>query len=144
MSVIYRDALDKDLPFILEIIKSVSGDYKDIAPERFLIAEGKNKIIGCIRIKKAADSFELASLAVSPEYRSKGIGSNLVAKILKRFNNRPVYLLCAKEKESFYEKFGFKMIEVENIPESLKKDYYNFLNLKFAKNPKLLLAMILV
>lgn len=142
MAVTYRSASAKDLTYILEIIKSVSGDYKDIVPEQFLIAEDKNKIIGCVRIKKMADYFELASLAVLPKYRSRGIGSNLVIKILKNFDNRPIYLLCSEKRESFYQKLGFEIIEDGKLPNPMSKEYKRILQKPFLKGTKIIAMVI--
>jgi len=144
MNIKYRKAKIEDVPFILDILNSVSGDIKNIDSNQFLIAQDKNKIIGCVRIQNIDGHFKLASLAVLPNYRRMGIGSALITKILDVNIKRPVYLFCNIKNESFYKKLGFKRIEIKNIPETLKKDYDNLLNLKFAKNTELLIAMILV
>ena len=143
MDIGYRRTKTEDMPSILDILNNVSGNVKDISFEQFLVVEDKNKIVGCIRIKKIIDCFELASLAVLPEYRDRGIGSNLVRKILEEFDNRPVYLFCNVKNQGFYKKFGFELVKTENIPEALKEDYYDLLNLKFASNTKLLTCMVL-
>jgi amino-acid N-acetyltransferase len=142
MAIIFRDASSNDLPYILEIVRSVSGDYKDVVPEQFLIAEDENKIVGCVRIKKTTDFFELASLCVSPEYRGKGIGSNLVIKILKRFNNRPIYLLCSEKRQGFYQNLGFVVVATAKLPVAMKEEYKRILQKPFLKDIKTI-AMII-
>ncbi len=144
MNIKYRKAKIEDVPFILDILNSVSGNVKDINSNQFLIAQDENKIIGCVRIQNIDGYFELASLAVLPDYRKRGIGNILVTKIIKENTKRPLYLFCNIKNEGFYKKLGFKRTEVKNIPEVLKKDYDNLLNLKFAKNTELLIVMILV
>lgn len=142
MDTNYRKSKKEDELAILDILNSVSGDARDIDFEDFLVAEDGNKIIGCIRIKNIGGCFELASLAVSPEYRKKGIGSKLVRKIISDSVERPLYLLCSAENESFYQKFGFQRTDIENLPEALKDDYGNITSLPFAKNIKVV-AMVL-
>jgi len=144
MNIRYRKAKIEDMPFVLDILKSVSGDSKDIDFNQFLIAQDGNKTIGCARIQNIEGYFKLSSLAVLSDYRKKGIGSLLIKKILDGNSERPVYLFCNIKNKGFYEKFGFKMIKIENMPEALKKDYDSLLNLKFANNPEFLIAMILV
>jgi 1-acyl-sn-glycerol-3-phosphate acyltransferase len=144
MDIKYRRAEEGDLPFILEILNSASGDVKDINHGQFLIAEDKNEIVGCIRIKDVNGYFMLASLAVLPDYKRRGIGSTLIRKIIEENNKRPVFLFCNLKNEGFYKKLGFKIVKAENIPEALKKDYNDLAKRNFAKNTKLLIAMILV
>ena len=143
MDIEYRKARIEDALFILDILNSVSGDTKDIKPEHFLVAEDKKKIVGCIKIKNVGDCFMLASLAVLPDYRKKGIGSALVSKIIKENPARPLYLFCNVKNENFFKKSGFTKIETENIPDSLKKDYNDLVERNFANNTKLLIVMIL-
>lgn len=142
MEIIYRNAQERDLVFILEIVKSVSGDYRDFIFEQFLIAESQHKIIGCVRIKKMAECFELASLTVLPEYRGAGIGSNLVIKILEKNKNRPVYILCSKKRESFYKRLGFETAEVENLPNPMGEEYKRISQSHFLKNVQIIAMVI--
>jgi N-acetylglutamate synthase-like GNAT family acetyltransferase len=141
MNIEYRKAKADDMPFILDILNKVSGDIENIDAGQFLIAEDENKIVGCVRIQNMDGYLKLDSLAVVPSFRRIGIGSALILKILNKATKKPVYLFCSIKNESFYEKFGFKRIKIDNISEVLKKDYDNLLNLKFAKNTKILIAM---
>ena len=112
MIVKYGKAEIEDIPCVLDILNSVLGDVKDINPGQFLIAQDGNKVIGCIRIQNIDGYFKLTSLAVLPNYRKIGIGGTLITKILDENTKRPVYLFCNIKNGSFYEKFGFKKIEV--------------------------------
>lgn len=143
MNIKYRKANLEDTPLILDILNSASGDIEDIKAEQFLIAEDKNKIVGCVRIKNINNFLMLASLAVLPDYRKKGIGSALVTRVIGGNAKRPVYLFCNVKNKSFYEKFGFKTVKNGDIPENLRKDYNDLLNLKFAGNNKILTIMVL-
>lgn len=144
MDIKYRKAEIEDVPYILDILNSVSGNIKDITPAKFLVATDVNKIMGCIRVKKIGDCYKLASLAVLPDYRRMGIGSSLVKNILGINTDRPIYLFCNIKNVNFYEKFGFKKIEVGNMPDVLQEDYNKLFNSNFAGNTKLLVAMILL
>jgi len=51
---------------------------------------------------------------VLPEYQGKGIGRNMVSKLLQYIKDSSikgtsvsVFLMCAQGKEGFYEKMGF-------------------------------------
>ena len=143
MNIKYRKAKIGDMFSILDILNSVSGDIKDINFEQFLVAENENKIVGCVRIQNTAGHLKLASLAVLPDYRKIGIGSALITEILEKNYKRPVYLFCNAKNENFYERFGFKRTEYENLPQVFKKYYSGLLNLKFAGDAGHLIAMVL-
>ena len=74
-------------------------------------------------------NYELASLFVKPEYRSLGIGSDIVRELLQRFDdcqndsNTSLYLLTLRTTRNFYEAFGFKVLagkDIKNIPSTLQ------------------------
>jgi N-acetylglutamate synthase-like GNAT family acetyltransferase len=118
----YSEATNNDLKAIAKILHKYKGDSSNMLPNQFLLAKAGDKIIGCIRIKKLGeDSYELASLVVLPEYRSRGIGGELINKIINQETCRPIFLLTSPEKETFYNKYGFKLIK----PEELKNISYN-------------------
>lgn len=144
MDIKYRKAEIENVPYILDILNSVSGNTEDIVPAQFLVATAENKIVGCIRIKKIGGYYKLSSLAVVPDYRIKGIGSLLIKNILNENASRPVYLFCNIKNVNFYEKFGFKKVEAVNISDVLQEDYNKLLNSNFAGNTNLLVAMILL
>ena len=108
---------------LMEILRAVRGDTKDMSGEQFVIAKDAEKIIGCTRIKQLSDCLELASVAVLSEYRKHGIGLALVKYILETDNQRPIYLLCFAETCNFYQKAGFSIIDLNLLPNSLKQEY---------------------
>ena len=89
---------------------------RSISNQLFSVAAIKdNEIVGIARlVGDAAIFWCVVDVWVLPEYQRKGIGSNMV-NILIRYvkeNSIPetlitVYLMCAKDKEKFYEKLGF-------------------------------------
>jgi N-acetylglutamate synthase-like GNAT family acetyltransferase len=122
--IIYRKAAKKDLPQIIEILKVFKLNMLDLASEAFMAAILGGKIIGCGRIKTMDDgSLQLASIAVLPEFRNKGVASNLIKKLLAGDLRRPVYGICRKTREKFYEIFGFKAVAIEKLPDSMKKEW---------------------
>ena len=60
----------------------------------------------------------IVDLIITPEHKSKGIGSEILRRLLKKCtdnNIRDIQLFSAKDKFVFYEKFGFKKRN-ENAP----------------------------
>ena len=135
MNITYRKSEAKDMPFILDMLAKFSGDIQDIIPNQFLVAEDEGKIVGCVRIRNIEGHLKLASIIVLPDYRKKRIGSNLVTKIINENPEKPIYLFCHKENDGFYAKLGFKVAEINNIPEVFKKS-------SFAKSDETVINMV--
>ena len=77
--------------------------------------EVDNQIVGMGRlIGDGARIFYLQDVFILPDYQGRGIGTIIVNKLLDYIKSVPlencnimVGLMAAKNKESFYEKFGF-------------------------------------
>jgi N-acetylglutamate synthase-like GNAT family acetyltransferase len=125
----YRPSTLDDLPSIKNILLSVGGDSSDIETSPFILACEDEEIVGCVRLKKlAADSFELASLAVIPEHRGQNIGSQLVQRIVKTQSGK-IYLLCFKDRQPFYDQNGFGEIDKNHLPDVLLAEYLRVKNI---------------
>jgi ribosomal-protein-alanine N-acetyltransferase len=110
-----KDAFDKDI-FL---------EFYETEPYGFLVGEYNDKLIGYVIIstRRNTRNGEIISIAVSPEYRKRGIGSSLLKKsleVLKSKNVENVRLIVRKSNmiaQNFYRKHKFE--EVEFI-----KNYY--------------------
>ena len=82
----------------------------------------KGKVIGCAQLKPHKDgATELASVAVSRPYRSRGIAGTLIRHLLKK-QTRPVYLTCRENLTGYYERFGFAVVNDDSeLPPYFKK-----------------------
>lgn len=72
----------------------------------------KESIIGFIHLLNATDVYELINIYVSPEYRNRGIASDLI-NFVKNFINMPIILEVENLNYNaikLYEKLGFKEI----------------------------------
>lgn len=75
-----------------------------------------NEIVGIGRlIGDAAIYWCLVDIWVLPEYQGKGVGRNIVNRLLDYIRDNSikgtsisVFLMCAQGKEGFYEKLGFR------------------------------------
>lgn len=143
MKLEYLKAIIADEPQIRGILEKLDGDRANFNVSQFMVVKNEGKIIGCVRIKFFLDgSLELASLAVLPEYQGQGIGSELIRKLLLSKPVRPIFLLTSLDKEEFYKRFGFNIINSDNLPEELRKEYLHIINLPFTKNVQVI-AMVL-
>lgn len=87
----------------IKILKK--SDFKIIA-----IDEDKNKVAGFITaISDNVLSAYIPLLEVLPEYQNKGIGSELLRRMLVKLKNfYMIDAVCDESLQKFYEKFGMK------------------------------------
>ena len=117
LEFILRPALASDAGLIRDLIHRVGINPLDLDWRHFTIAEGEHgRFLGCAQLKQHADgSFEFASLAVQPEYRGQGLARALIKHFLAH-SPRPLYLMCRPGLAPFYEKFGFQVIQLVEMP----------------------------
>jgi N-acetylglutamate synthase-like GNAT family acetyltransferase len=84
---------------------------------RFTVAvDEKGTVLGCGQLKPhRGDIVELASIAVVPRHRGRGIARTIIERLIAEAP-RPVYLTCRSSLESFYRKWGFVPIPPAEMP----------------------------
>lgn len=101
------------------------------------IALFNNKPIGILIAENPKDSITIDTLYIEEKYRNKNIGTNLMNKLLKDHGHKDIKTLILEENEDktkFYNKFGFKSIDILNAKKykitsflmkrvGVKKDY---------------------
>lgn len=85
--------------------------------KRFVVAVNDDgAVIGCGQLKPhGRDILELASIATLPDYRGMGIARAVINDLLQK-SPRPLYLMCIEHNGRMYEKFGFRSIELDEMP----------------------------
>jgi N-acetylglutamate synthase-like GNAT family acetyltransferase len=114
---ILRHANETDRTSIKELIYSSEINPMGLDWKRFIVATSPNgKVIGCGQLKPhGKEVLELASIAVSSEYRNRGIARAIIERLLAD-SPRPLYLMCRSRLEPLYEKFGFRAIAYKEMP----------------------------
>ena len=112
-----RPATEADFPEIKALIRQVRINPIGLDWSRFTVAvDGSGRMIACAQLKPVpGDVVELASLAVRRSYRRRGIARALIEHLLKNAP-RPVYLTCRSGLGKMYEKFGFQVVDGEEVP----------------------------
>ena len=111
-----RPATEADQRAISALVRGAGINPLSLHWPRFLVAEDANRIVGLAQIKPHRDgSRELASLAVAPDRQGEGIGATLVAAWLAR-ERGTLYLMCADRLEGYYARFGFRRIDMGEMP----------------------------
>jgi N-acetylglutamate synthase-like GNAT family acetyltransferase len=111
-----RPATAADEADIKALIKLVRINPMDLDWRRFLLASTPDgRLAACAQIKPHTDGTrELASLAVGDAWRGRGLARLLVEALIAR-EARPIYLTCRSGLESFYQKFGFRTLEKDEL-----------------------------
>jgi amino-acid N-acetyltransferase len=112
-----RPARVEDVRTIRRIINMVGINPTGLSWKRFILAvDGNGNVIGCGQVKPHKDgSSELASIAVLPEWRGRGVARCIIEHLVERYPGR-LYLTCRSQLETLYQKFGFKAIEYSDMP----------------------------
>ena len=100
-----------DAATIKALIRLVRINPMDLDWKRFLVAtDADGEMLACGQVKPHGDgTLELASLAVHPAWRRRGLARRIVEQLLSQ-SPRPLYLTCRSGLESFYQKFGFRTL----------------------------------
>lgn len=112
-----RPAEPQDLPAIRALIHEVQINPLGLDWRRFIIAvDPSGRLVACGQVKPHQDgSFELASIAVKPEWRGQGVAATIIQHLIQS-HPVPLYLTCRASLENFYNPFGFRTLEKEEMP----------------------------
>jgi len=110
---------EDDLPFLKNVLEESMLDTKHLLTEEFIVAKEEDKIIGCGRVKNHDHIFELCSIWVDFDHRKKGIGRQIIKKLLEKFNDKDVYLVTNDQGFDYFALQGFKPVKPEQYPEVL-------------------------
>lgn len=125
--VFIREMKEADLPKVLEIENMCFtapwslGSFKYELRNKETILKAavfENQVIGYVCLRTIMDVTHILNLAVSPEFRRMGIGSNLLHEALQELIRiKPdIEFITLEVRESnnaainLYEKFGFRLI----------------------------------
>jgi predicted N-acetyltransferase YhbS len=112
-----RPALESESTQIKELIHLVGINPTGLDWRRFVVAvDGQGQVIGCGQVKPhGRDVLELASIAVLPEHRGRGIARKVIEALLEK-TPRPLYLMCMAHNGPMYERFGFRAMAPGELP----------------------------
>ena len=109
-NVVYRPGSTIDQQAIAAAVLRESMNPLFLQPERFIVANDaadEQRVLGFGQLRPLSGAWELASLVVEPEARGRGVGSELVRRLLARVEGEAVWLLTLENTRQFYELLGF-------------------------------------
>jgi len=86
--------------------------------ETAIVARAGNRIVGCSAVEVYQEGALLRSVAVAPEYRGAGVGSDLTGAAIQLAARRlvPSIYLLTTTAEGFFRKFNFEIVDRADVP----------------------------
>jgi amino-acid N-acetyltransferase len=119
-----RAATADDLPRIERLLTESDLPLAGVreALESFVVAEADGDIVGVAGLEVCCDDALLRSVAVLPEWRSRGVGRAVVTHAIAEAESRGIralYLLTTTA-EHYFPSFGFTKIARADVPEAVR------------------------
>ena len=120
MAIHYTDSLDGITSTMLtgffegwQVLPSGEKHLRMLEGSRYVVVaidDETSHVVGRITaISDGANAAYIPMLEVLPAYRSRGIGRELVARMLHELRDYPcIDLMCAPERQQFYERCGLR------------------------------------
>ncbi len=111
-----RPATAADDAAIHALIRAVQINPMGLDWRHFVLAvDPGGQMIGCGQVKRHGyGSYEMASIAVFPEWRGWGVAREVITHLLEAYfaehPGQPLYLTCLARLGPLYERFGFRAI----------------------------------
>lgn len=125
MNINIIPAAGNDIPFITALLLDAELPPDDLETwiDNFLLLSVEGKTVGCIGLEIWGKVGLLRSFVISEDYRSKGLGIKLYNRLmaLAKEMKLTTVLLLVKGASIFFQKNGFKFIDRNEVPESVKK-----------------------
>ena len=84
----------------------------------FVVAESDGALVGVAGLEVCCDNALLRSVAVAPEWRTRGLGRALVTRVISDAEARGIralYLLTTTA-EHYFPSFGFSVVSRDQVP----------------------------
>jgi len=119
--LIIKKATFDDFRIIQFYLKKFGLDDVNIEFEQFTAATIKNTMIGFGRIKPYTKLYELSSVGVLENYRSRGIGEKLINSIIEIFPSNDIWITT--KIPAYFKRFGFCICHTPPLDIQNKQKY---------------------
>jgi amino-acid N-acetyltransferase len=125
-AVSIRHGQSTDLPAVLVLLHGAGLPTADLTSAHGLkmwVLEARDSLLGVIALERFGTDALLRSLAVAPEYRKRGFGHELVARLEQDAQADGVeqFVLLTETAEPFFRSLGYEVIDRRYVSEELKQ-----------------------
>lgn len=115
-----------DLSAVSQLLEGAglpTADLKSAHELQTWVLEAKNSIVGVIGLERFGSEALLRSLAVAPEYRKRGLGRELVARLEQDAQADGVkhLILLTETAEPFFRGRGYAVTDRRDVSEEVKQ-----------------------
>jgi N-acetylglutamate synthase-like GNAT family acetyltransferase len=120
-----RSARAADLPAIEHLLTASNLPLAGVgdALPGFVVAESAGEIVGTAALEMCCDNALLRSVAIAPEWRSRGLGRALVTRVIADAEARGIHALylLTTTAEHYFPSFGFQQITRDQAPSDIRE-----------------------
>jgi amino-acid N-acetyltransferase len=121
---VLRAATVADLRDIQTLLRDAQLPLDGVAGSlpTFIVAEYEGKLVGAAGLELCGEDALLRSVVVAQEWRSRGLGRELVDRVIAEGNARrlrALYLLTTTA-EQFFPAFGFERTTRDGVPDAVR------------------------
>ena len=119
-----RPARPDDLPPVEALLTAAALPLDGVreALDAFVAAELDGALVGVAGLEVCCDDALLRSVAVHPDWRSRGLGRALVTRVVSEAEARGIHALylLTTTAERYFPSFGFEQITRDQVPEEVR------------------------
>jgi amino-acid N-acetyltransferase len=119
-----RSATSDDFPAVERLLTASSLPLNGVREnlKDFVVAEANGDLVGVAGLEVCCDDALLRSVAVLPEWRSRGLGRALVTRAIAEAEARGIHALylLTTSAERYFPSFGFQPIAREDVPADVR------------------------
>ena len=123
-AAIIRAATPADLPRVEKLLSASDLPLAGVrdALRDFVVAESGGELVGVAGLEVCCDDALLRSVAVHPDWRSKGVGRALVSRAISDAEARGIHALylLTTTAEHYFPSFGFEGISRADVPAEVR------------------------
>ncbi|WP_084715804.1 GNAT family N-acetyltransferase [Vibrio galatheae] len=108
------------LPLVSRLYKAYYPSGKAKKDELTITGSIENQLVAVVRFRTIEQYRLLTGMLVTPDHRGAGLGHQLMAHCTEQVLSEQDFCFAYAHLEAFYTQHGFKTIEVELLPNSLK------------------------
>ena len=121
-----RRGQSSDMPAVLALLQAArlpTADLTSVQDLTIWVLEASDSPLGVIALERFGTDALLRSLAIASEYRKRGFGRQLVARLEQDAKTEGVeqLVLLTETAEAFFRNLGYEVIDRRDVSEALKQ-----------------------